>query len=325
MNTEVAGVSVPTQKRFEGRVALITGAGGGIGREHALLFAQQGAKVVVNDIGFRAGADAEAVAKEINENGGVAVANSDSATWDGAEDLVAHAFEALGRVDILINNATFTRCDDLWNYPEDNWDSTFDVNLKGYFAMIRAVTPHMAERGSGVIVNTSSNSGMGHPTHAPYAAAKEGVVGLTRTVARELGRFGIRCNAIRPIAFGQSAREYEARTAKWAELIKYTFPTRIYAIQRRMINESDLLAPSKIPPLVAWLCSDAAREVNGRTFETHGDTVSLLSEPEPIRSMNQEGGWDLDKLDAVAPIYLVEGLADEFRLDDHPELKKFVP
>jgi len=317
-------MSDSTGKRFEGRVALITGSGGGIGRAHAKLFAQHGAKVVVNDIGFRAGADAEAVAKEIIEDGGVAVANTTSATWAGAEQLVAEAIGAFGRVDILINNATFTRFDDLWNYPEDNWDSTFDVNLKGYFAVIRAVTPHMAERGSGAIVNTSSNSGMGHPTHGPYAAAKEGVVGLTRTVARELGRFGIRCNAIRPIAAGQSARDYESRTAKWTELLRNTFPARIYSVQRRMLNDPGSYPPSKIAPLVVWLCSDAASEVNGCTFETHGDTVSLLSEPEPMRSMHREGGWDLDALDALAPSYLTQGLENAFRLDDHPELRKFV-
>jgi 3-oxoacyl-[acyl-carrier protein] reductase len=276
-------------------------------------------------VGFRAGADAEAVANEINSDGGVAVANMTSATWDSADRLVAEAIEAFGEVDILINNATFTRFDDLWNHPEANWDATFDVNLKDYFAMIRAVTPHMAERGSGVIVNTSSNSGMGHPTHGPYAAAKEGVVGLTRTVARELGRFGIRRNAIRPIAGGQSARDYEARTAKWTELLKSTFPPRIYTVQQRMLHDVDLYPPRKISPLVAWLCSDAAGEVNGCTFETHGDTVSLLSEPAPLRSMHREGGWDLDALDALAPSYLVPGVTNDFRLDDHPELKEFVP
>ena len=164
-------------KRLDGKVALITGSGGGIGREHAKLLALEGAKVVVNDIGARDGADADTVVKEIVEAGGEAVANGDSATWSSADELVAHAIEAFGRVDILINNATFARFDDVWNYSEEWWDNTIEVNLKGYFATIRALTPHMAERGSGVIVNTSSNSGFGHPSHAPYAAAKEGVVG----------------------------------------------------------------------------------------------------------------------------------------------------
>ena len=204
-----------TVQRFAGRVALITGSGGGIGREHARLFARHGAKVVVNDVGFRAGADAEAVAKEINSDGGVAVANTTSATWDSADRLVAEAIQAFGEVDILINNATFTRFDDLWNYPEENWDAT--------------------------------------------------------------------------------------------------------------LHDVDLYPPRKISPLVAWLCSDAAGEVNGCAFETHGDTVSLLSEPEPLRSMHREGGWDLDALDALAPSYLEPALTNDFRLDDHPELKKSVP
>jgi 3-oxoacyl-[acyl-carrier protein] reductase len=310
-------------KRLDGKVALITGSGGGIGREHAKLFAREGAKVIVNDIGFRAGSDADAVVQEIVEAGGEAVANGDSATWSGADELVAHAIEAFGRVDVLINNATWTRFEDMWNYPEEWWDNTIDVNLKGYFAMIRALTPHMAERGSGAIVNTSSNSGFGHPTHAAYAASKEGVVGLTRTVARELGRFGIRCNAIRPIAGGQSASDYEERTKKWAGLLANTFPPRIWAVQRRMINDPDALPPRKISPLVVWLCTEAASGVNGHTFETHGDVVSLLSEPEPLRSMHQAGGWTLDALDALAPTYLTADLHNDFRLDEHPELQKF--
>jgi len=311
-------------KRLDGKVALITGSGGGIGREHAKLLALQGAKVVVNDIGARDGADADTVVKEIVEAGGEAVANGDSATWSSADDLVAHAIEAFGRIDILINNATFARSDDVWNYSEEWWDSTIEVNLKGYFATIRALTPHMAERGSGVIVNTSSNSGFGHPSHAPYAAAKEGVVGLTRTVARELGRFGIRCNAIRPIAGGASAADYEERTKKWAELLAHTFPSRIWAVNRRMATVPDALPARKVSPLVVWLCTDAASGVNGRTFETHGDVVTLLSEPEPLRSMHQDGGWTLDALDALAPMYLTADLHNDFLLEDHPELQKFV-
>ena len=217
----------PAPLRLADRVAIVTGAGGGIGRQHALLLARHGAKVVVNDIGFRSGADANSVAGEIKAAGGDALANFDSATWDGAQYLVDAAMEVYGRVDILINNATYTRLGDLADYAEPDWDSTLDVNLKGYFAMTRQVVPLMCKQGSGVIVNTSSASGYGHPSHSAYAAAKEGVVGLTRTVAREFGRFGVRCNAIRPLAGGQSAADFAVRAAKWADLVALTMSPRV--------------------------------------------------------------------------------------------------
>jgi 3-oxoacyl-[acyl-carrier protein] reductase len=313
----------PAPRRLENRVAIVTGAGGGIGRQHALLLARHGAKVIVNDIGLRNGADASTVAAEIKAAGGEALANFDSATWGGASYLVDAAMEVYGRIDILINNATFTRLGDIADYPESDWDSTVDVNLKGYFAMIREVAPVMGKQGSGVIVNTSSASGYGHPSHAAYAAAKEGVVGLTRTVAREFGRFGVRCNAIRPLAAGQSSSDFAARAAKWAGLVAATMSPRVYALQRQMIADPGCLPAGKIAPFAVWLCTDAAANVNGHTFEVHGDMVSRVAEPVLARSVVRDGGWDLDSLDAIAPASLVDGLANEFALEDHPELRTF--
>lgn len=313
----------PVSPRLKDRVAIVTGAGGGIGRQHALLLARHGAKVVVNDIGFRSGADAKSVANEIRAAGGDALASHDSATWEGAQYLVDAAVEVYGRVDILINNATYTRLGDLADYAESDWDSTLDVNLKGYFAMIRYVAPYMCKQGSGVIVNTSSASGYGHPSHAAYAAAKEGVVGLTRTVAREFGRFGVRCNAIRPLAAGQSAAEFAARAAKWAELVALTMSPRVFALQQKMLADPGLMPTDKIAPFVVWLCTDAARNVNGHTFEVHGDTISRVTEPALDRTVVRDGGWDLDSLDAIAPVNLVDGLVNQFALEDHPELRTF--
>ena len=129
--------------RLDGKVAIVTGAGGGIGRQHALLLAEEGAWVLVNDIGLRAGADAAKVASEITGLGGTAVANATSATWDGAASIVAAALDSFGRIDILINNATAGRNNDLWRFTEDDWDLTFAVNLKGYFAMIRSAAPYL--------------------------------------------------------------------------------------------------------------------------------------------------------------------------------------
>ncbi len=308
--------------RFDGKVAIVTGAGGGIGREHALLLAREGAKVVVNDTGLRTGADAASVVAEIEAAGGAATANTDSATWEGADDIVAATLETYGRIDILVNNATAGATNDLWKFTEKQWDRTVGVNLKGYFAMIRAVATHMCRQGSGVIVNTSSGSGFGHPAMIAYATAKEGVVGLTRTVAKELGRFGVRCNAIRPFATGVSTAEYAQNTGPWMRVMGLTMGPEP-GVEGQPNFDPAQFPPSKIAPFVAWLCSDATANVNGRTFHVSGDDVGLLSEPEPERVIHQSGGWDLDSLDAAAPAALTLGLKNPFTLDAFPELKVF--
>ncbi len=303
--------------RLDGRVAIVTGAGGGIGKEHALLFAKEGASVVVNDIGVRTGADAAAVVAEIIELGGTAVATTASATWDGATEIVRAAIEAFGRVDILVNNATAGLNNDLWKFTEDQWDLTFDVNLKGYFALIREAAPHMARQGRGAIVNTSSSSGFGHPSHVAYSAAKEGVVGLTRTAAKELGRFGIRCNAIRPLAVGQAVLEFREQTAPWKRLMDLTMGARTQELDPESVH------PRMISPFVVWLCTDAASGVNGRSFFVSGGKVALLSEPKPSKTIDHDGPWTLDELDAVATSELVDGLTNRFLLADHPDMQVF--
>jgi 3-oxoacyl-[acyl-carrier protein] reductase len=304
-----------------GKVAIVTGAGGGIGREHALLLAQHGVSVLVNDIGLRRGADAAAVVNEIETSGGKAVANKDSATWDGAPEIVAAAVEAFGRVDILVNNATAGGTNDLWRFTEDEWDRTVNVNFKGYFAMIRAVAPHLCAQHSGVIVNTSSGAGFGLPGNIAYASSKEGVVGLTRTVAREIGRFGVRCNAIRPLAVGQSVADYGKAVARWAQVLSLTTgPKPGVAFDARF--DPDEYATSKISPFVVWLCTDAAKDVNGRSFNVGGDVVSMLSEPAPERNYYQPGGWDVAGLLAATDA-ITAGLENGYALDSFPELQIF--
>jgi NAD(P)-dependent dehydrogenase (short-subunit alcohol dehydrogenase family) len=308
--------------RLAGKVAIVTGAGGGIGRSHALLLAREGAKVVVNDIGLRTGADASSVVGEIESAGGDAVANTDSATWDGATSIVAHAIEAFGRVDILVNNATAGAVNDLWNFTREQWDRTIEVNYAGYYALTRAVAPHLCRQGSGAIVNTSSGSGFGHPGMVAYSSAKEGVVGLTRTTAKELGRFGVRCNAIRPFATGVSTQEYAADTSGWMRLMQLTMgPTP--GVETSPDFDPTRYPSSKISPIVVWLCTDAAAQVNGRTFHVGGDEISLLSEPHPERTVHQAGGWDLDALDVAGPAALTAGLTNPYTLDAFPELKEF--
>jgi 3-oxoacyl-[acyl-carrier protein] reductase len=303
--------------RLDGRVAIVTGAGGGIGREHALLFGREGAAVVVDDLGSRTAADAAAVADAIRAAGGTAVATTASATWDGASDIVQTAVDEFGGVDLLVNNATAGRNDDLWRYSEAEWDLTMDVNLKGYYALMREAVPHMARRGGGAIVNTSSASGFGHPSHGAYAAAKEGLIGLTRTAAMELGRFGIRCNAIRPLAITIQVQEYNEHATPWHALMDATMG------RPSEQQPADVIAPARIAPLVVWLCTDAASGVNGRTFLVYGDRISLLTEPRAKATIEQAGGFTLDDLDRIAPERLVTDQRNRWTLDDRPDLQIF--
>ena len=185
-------------KRFAGKVAVVTGAGRGIGRCEALLLAQQGAKVVVNDLGGAPtgeGADksvAQMVADEIKAAGGEAVANTDSVTtMEGGKAIIDSAIKNFGRLDILINNAGNLRPKPIWEMTEQDWDLVINVHLKGTFTCTRHAAPIFREQRSGVIVNTASESGLGHYGMANYSAAKEGIVGFTRTVARDLGQFNV--------------------------------------------------------------------------------------------------------------------------------------
>ena len=166
-------------------------------------------------------------------------------------------------------------------------------------------------------MNTSSASGFGHPSHGAYASAKEGLIGLTRTAAMEVGRFGIRCNAIRPLAITLQVHEYNEHSARWRPLMDATMG------RPSEQQPADVIAPSKIAPLVVWLCTDAAAGVNGRTFLVFGDRISLLSEPRPKATIEQPGGWTLDDLDRVAPEQLVAGSTNRWTLDGHPELQEF--
>jgi 3-oxoacyl-[acyl-carrier protein] reductase len=316
--------------RLEGRVAIVTGGGGSIGTQHCLLLAKEGVKVVVNDIGASlVGIDqpsnADRVVTMIRDAGGEAVADTNSAaSWAGAEAVVQHAIDEYGRVDILVNNATSGFNNDIWRFTEEEFDATVAANLKGYFAMTKFVVPHMAQQGKGAIVNTSSGSGFGHPSHAVYSAAKEGVVGLTRTSALELGRFGIRTNAIRPAAASFTALHgYMERTERWRDLMAATMRPRGVRTKDNTLDP-EVRAPAKISPFVVWLCTDAAANVNGRVFHVLGDHVGLFPESDCERAIYHQGGWTLDALDAAAPA-LTATLTNDYLLDAQPALQVFEP
>lgn len=251
-------------KLTDGKIAIVTGAGGGIGRQHALALAKAGAKVVVNDLGgSRDGAGAgsemaDRVVDEIRALGAEAIANYDSvATVAGGQALAKAALSAFGRIDILVNNAGILRDKSFAKMDEAAWDSVIAVHLKGAFCVTQPVFQHMKERGDGgAIINTSSTSGLlGNFGQANYGAAKAGIAGFTRCLAIEGERAGIRVNAIVPIAF-----------------TRMTSDLPIFGGQ----NKEAEIGPQFISPMVVYLASDAAKKLNGRFFFLSGGQIKEM-------------------------------------------------
>ena len=242
---------------FDGKVAVVTGAGGGLGREHALLLASRGAQIVVNDLGGSVSGEgegstgpAQTVAQEIEDAGGVAVADTNSvSTPQGGEAIVKTAVEAFGRVDILINNAGILRDKTFHNMTDDLLGPVLDVHLKGAFYVTRPAWVHMREQGYGRVVNTSSNSGiLGNFGQSNYAAAKMGLVGLTRVLAAEGAKYNIRANAVAPVAKTRMTEELLGPLA-------------------------DKLDPKLVSPLVAWLCHEDC-PVTGEVYSAAGGRIA---------------------------------------------------
>jgi 3-oxoacyl-[acyl-carrier protein] reductase len=306
-----------SRKRFAGKVAVVTGAGRGIGRCEALLLAQQGAKVVVNDLGGAPtgeGADkrvAQVVADEIKAAGGEAVANTDSVTtMDGGKAIIDSAIKNFGRLDILINNAGNLRPKPIWEMTEQDWDLVIAVHLKGTFTCTRHAAPIFREQRSGVIINTASESGLGHYAMANYSAAKEGIAGFTRTVARDLGQFNVRVNAIRPRAGTRMAIPEVMETIRMQQEV-LGFP----GLGNSWLSSDDEeIKPEQPATLAVWLCSEAAANVNGQIFEANGRQIGLWPEEEMSRVIQRpDADWDLDTMDAPATRnYLIGHLTNKF-------------
>ncbi|MGW0633418.1 SDR family oxidoreductase [Streptomyces sp. NPDC002758] len=271
----------------EGRVVVVTGAGRGLGRAHALAFAAEGARVVVNDLGVGLGGEpgsdspADRVVEEIRAAGGDAVAHGgDIATSAGAASLVAAALETYGRLDTLVNNAGFLRDRMLVNLDEDDWDAVVRVHLTGHFLTLKHAAAHWrAEAKAGRtpvarIVNTSSGAGLlGSLGQGNYSAAKAGIVGLTLVAAAELRRYGVQVNAIAPAA----------RT----RMTEHTFAETMAAPG----SGFDAMAPENVSPLVVWLGSAASAGVTGRIFETEGGRITVMEGWHPGPTAEKGARW----------------------------------
>lgn len=288
--------------RLEGKVAIVTGAGRGIGRGEALALGSEGAKVVVNDLGGAAdgsGAStspAQEVVAEINKLGGEAVANYDSvATQQGGQNIIKTAIDTFGKVDILVNNAGILRDRMLFNMTEEDWDIVLKVHLYGHFHTIRAVSPLFRQQRYGRIINTASVAGLNATTYgqANYGAAKEGIVGLTRKVARDMGRYGVTCNCIRPNAGTRLTISDEMKKARPEAMARF-----------------EQMKPEGIAPLVVWLASDEASNVNGRTFFVEKGRVGLYSEPVLEKQLVKPGGWTIDELLMFMPGTMTKDLVN---------------
>jgi NAD(P)-dependent dehydrogenase (short-subunit alcohol dehydrogenase family) len=296
-----------------GRVAVVTGAGRGIGRGVALLLAAEGAKVVVNDYGVSVDGSAPSsgpafdVVREIEAAGGEAIPNSDSvSTWDGAAKIVGAALDKWGQLDALVTCAGILRDRMVFNMSEEEWDAVLAVHLKGTFNCIRHACTHMRERGYGRIVTFSSGSGLfGNPGQANYGSAKSAIGGLTKVAARDLGKYGITVNAICPVAGTRMTINEEVRRAR--EVRKQQ------GIQRedRGVAQIEELDPDDIAPMVVYLASEHAGGVNGQFFLCFGNQVALVSQPRPVKTLYKpDADWTLDEIDRLAPATILEGLAN---------------
>ena len=278
---------------LEGKVAIVTGAGGGIGREIALAMAAAGAKVMVNDLGASltglgetSATPGEETCALIAQRGGTASISTDSvAAWDSASRIVQNTVDAFGRVDIVVNNAGILRDQIFHKMTPEEWRAVVDVHLNGSFYVSRAAADCFRRQGSGAFVHMTSTSGLiGNFGQANYAAAKLGILALSKSIALDMQRFGVRSNCIAPFAWSRMTSSIRADTPE----------------QQARVDKLKQMTPEKNAPLAVFLASDAAGKVNGQVFATRHNEIFLFSQPRPIRSTHHVPNWTPELIAEVA-------------------------
>jgi len=306
---------------LDGKAALVTGSGRGIGRGIAIALAKAGARVVVNDLGTSLSGEgsekmvADQVVDEILTAGGAAVTNYGSvADFDQATEMVEQCVSAFGKIDILVNVAGILRDRMIFNMTEAEWDAVIAVHLKGMFNCTRAATIKMREQRSGRIISMSSVSALGSPGQPNYAAGKAGIIGLTWSTANAMAKYDVTVNAIMPsgatrmIDSTPRGRQVFEETGKWPS-------------EMAVGTERD---PDNVAPLVVYLASDAAANVNGQVFHSYGYAYTLLAQPHAVRSIRSDARWKPDELARIFPETLGANLKPPpalgfgARLDDRP-------
>ncbi len=283
-----------------GKVAVVTGAGGGIGKGIALALAAAGARVVVNDISASA---AQGVVDEIKAAGGQAVASTDSvATRESAEHIVQNAIDLYGKIDIVVNNAGNLRDRLFHKMSGDEWSQVLDVHLNGSFYVSRAAAPYFRQQESGAYIHMTSTSGLiGNFGQANYSAAKLGIVGLSKSIALDMSRFNVRSNCIAPFAWTSMTSSIPADTPEEK--------ARVLKLQK--------MEAGKIAPMVVYLGSDAASEVTGQIFAVRANEIMLFSQPRPVRSVHMSTGWTPE---SIAEIAVPAMKNDFYKLERSPEV-----
>jgi NAD(P)-dependent dehydrogenase (short-subunit alcohol dehydrogenase family) len=300
------------EKPFDGRAYVVTGSGRGIGREIALMIAANGGSVVVNDPGVNldgSGSDAgpaQEVVNEITGAGGKASANMDTvATEEGGENMIKQAMDEYGRLDGVIHVAGILRDRMVFNMSEQEWDDVVAVHLTGFFNVVKPASIIMRQNRGGRIIGFSSGSGMnGNTGQANYGAAKAGITGGVRCAARDLGRYGVTSNAICPGAntrmtqsVPEASRDLRARAG-------------IQGAQRQESIVNQLRDAKYVAPMVNYLLTDQAWNINGKCFYVSGGSVSLAHEETPFRTIAKPGKWEVDELRALVPSQLMAGVAN---------------
>jgi len=278
---------------LEGKVVVVTGAGGGIGREIALAMAAEGAQVVVNDIGASLAGDthaaespAQQVVREIEAAGGSAAANGDSVSgWDSAHRIVQCALDTFGHIDAVVNNAGNLRDRMFHKMSEEEWRAVVSVHLDGTFFVSRAAADHFRKQNGGAYVHMTSTSGLiGNFGQANYSAAKLGIAALSKSIALDLGRYNVRSNCIAPFAWSRMTSSIPSNTPE----------------EKMRVEKLKKMEARKVAPMAVYLASDAAAAVTGQIFAVRANEIMLMSQPRPLRSVHHDGGWTPQAIAEIA-------------------------